>query len=96
MGAEGEWKPMPGYPPKSRPSYGLTIDRLIGWALSPAPAYRWINGKPQWHARIGKVTPKREYIRYLVQRERDRRAMIAECNAPVARAAQNHSAKCAK
>lgn len=29
---------------------------------------------PQWHARIGKVTPKREYIRYLAQKERAARA----------------------
>lgn len=68
--SEGEWKPMPGYPPKFRPSYGTVIGHLLGWSeLTRMHSYDYFMA-PQWRARIGKVTPKREYIRYLVQRER--------------------------
>lgn len=70
------------------------IGHLLGWSkLTRMHSYDYFMA-PHWHSRIGKITPKRDYIRYLVQRERDRRAMIAEFNSPVARAAQNHSAKC--
>jgi hypothetical protein len=70
------------------------IGHLLGWSeLTRMHSYDYFMA-PKWHSRIGKVTPKREYIRYLVQRERDRRSRvpsIASINARLVGAAKNNS-----